>query len=216
VQNSFYGKYYSAAELETIFGQVFGSRLTFCGFEPVLRRKWVKDTGRGFKYLFHLNPQHNGFAYLPCGAVSVDFVPKLIAGEFKILTKAKNATVHLSFGEDRIRWNWMIHKDRENFNENVEAIAGESVPQITSWFETFNSIADIVRALGREKSHGQGFGFYSYPLMVLTYAFVLVRVGRIGDATREFEEVIKRRYFDADLYPQLRNFFDEEVRRASS
>ena len=52
--------------------------------------------------------------------------------------------------------------------------------------------------------------------MALTYAFVLVRVGRIDDAKREFEETIKREYFEADLHPQLRDFFDKEVRRASS
>ncbi len=39
----------------------------------------------------------------------MDFVPRLVAGRFKIQPKPKNVAVHFSFGQ-KTRWDWMIDK----------------------------------------------------------------------------------------------------------
>src|SRR5215469_3906435 len=172
METSYYAQYHTSAEAESIFAQVFGGRLTFCGFEPVAPRKWVQETGRGFKYFFYVNTGNSGFSYLPWGAISLDFVPRRIAGKVKIRPGPKNAAVHYSFkrnpGPD-----WSIDKNRENFREKVEKIAGESVTEITAWFQRFNSLLDVVAALDQEKAASSPAGFYCYPMMTMAYAFAL-------------------------------------------
>ena len=211
MENSYYAQFHTSAELETIFAQVFGGRLGFCGFETIGPRKWVQETGCGFKYFFHLHPQHKGSAYLPCGAISIDFVPRLVAGKLKIQPKPKNVAVHYSFGE-KTRWEWMIEKNRENFRERVERIAGESVTEITAWFQRFKSLDDLALALDKERAKSRPVDFYCYPVMAMAYAFVLARVRRFYDARSEFEEAIKSNYWDVDLHPELRKLFDAEIR----
>src|SRR5262245_17597645 len=126
MENSYYAQFHTSAEMEAIFSQAFGVRLGFCGFQPIGPRKWVQETNRGFKYFFHLHPQHKGFAYLPCGAISIDFVPRLVAGKLKLQPNPKNAAVHYSFGA-QTRWDWMIDKNRNELSSKLEKIAGESV-----------------------------------------------------------------------------------------
>lgn len=212
--NSYHLQFHTSAELETIFADVFGGRLGFCGFEIVGPRKWVQETGSGFKYLFHLHPQHNGFAYLPCGAISVDFVPRLVGGKFKIQPRAKNAAVHYSFGE-RTRWDWMIDKNRENCRQKVEKIAGESVTEITAWFQQFKSIPDVVAVIDQEKARSRSSDFYCYPVMVLAYSFALARIHRIAEARAEFEHVCGSNYYQSDLLPELRGLFEQEIQRSN-
>jgi len=52
MENFYYAQFHTSAELESIFSRVFGGRLEFCGFETIAARKWVQETGLGFKYLF--------------------------------------------------------------------------------------------------------------------------------------------------------------------
>jgi hypothetical protein len=213
--NSYCTQFHTSAELETIFAQVFGGRLGFCGFEAIGPRKWVQETASDFKYFFHLNPLHNGYSYLPCGAISVDFVPRLVAGRFKIQPKPKNVAVHYSF-EMKMRRDWVIDKSRENFHEKVNRIAGESITKITAWFQRFKSLDDIVAAIDHEKRQSRDCDFYCYPVMVLAYSFLLARVHRIGDARSEFECVLKSKFYSADILPDLQDLFELEIRSSKS
>jgi|GEM_PF-6531209 len=213
MENSYYAQYHTSAEVESIFAQVFGSRLTFCGFESIGPRRWVQETGNGFKYFFFLNTGNNGYSYVPCGAISLDFVPRLVAGKLKIRPKSKNVAVHYSF-EHKGLWSWSIDKNRENFREKVDKIAGESVPEITEWFQRFKSLNDIVAAIDLNKSRSKERGFYCYPLTVLAYSFALARVHRIDDAKAEFERVCQSKYWE-DVLPELQKLFEAEVRSAN-
>lgn len=211
---SYYTQFHTSAEAMAIFDQVFGSRLTFDGFQPVGPRRWVKETGRGFKYFFYLHQQANGVAYLPGGAISTDFVPRLARGKWRLQPQAKHASVHLAFGTSRkTRFDWMIFKNRDGFGEKVEKIAGESVIEITKWFEKFQSLADVVTAIDRAKM-ALGKGFYSYPVMVLAYAFALARVHQTDEAHAEFRQVLASSYWDRELHPGLQQFFDAELNRS--
>jgi hypothetical protein len=215
MDNSYYAQFHTSAELETVFGQVFGGRLAFCGFEAIGPRKWVKETGQGFKYYFFLNALHNGFSYLPCGAVSIDFVPRLIAGRLKIQPKLKNVAVHLSFGDrDGVRWGWDIDKNRAEFREKCERIAGESVTEITAWFQRFNSLDDVVGEFDRIRAKSGQSDFYRYPISALAYAFVLARVSRIESARAEFAEVMKSSFWDDDAREEMQTLFDAEIKRS--
>ncbi len=213
MESPYYALYHTSAELEPIFAQVFGGRLAFCGFEPIGPRKWIKETNCGFKYYFHLHPQHNGHAYLPCGAISIDFVPRIVSGKVRLQPKPKNVAVHHSFGRN-IHPDWLIYKNREGFNERVNQIAGESVTEITTWFQRFASLNDVAMALDYEKANPHPIGFYNLPLTALAYAFVLARVRRFGEARSEFEKAIKSTFWDADLRSGLRNLFDAEIQRS--
>ncbi len=210
MQDSYYTQFHTSAEVKTIFSQVFGARLLFCGFETIGPIKWVQETGRGFKYVFHLVPQHSGYSYLPCGAISIDFVPKLTKRRFKILPNPKHVAIHHSF-DHRSRQKWMIEKNREGFRDKVEMIAAESVTEITAWFHKFKSISNIVEELDRDKSEGVPTGFYSFPLTVLAYSFALGRLRRTAEARREFENALESSYFDSSDIRQLREMFEAEI-----
>jgi hypothetical protein len=215
MENSYYAQFHTSAEVETIFAHVFGGRLGFCGFEMIGPRKWVQEAGSGFKYFFHLNPQHNGYSYLPCGAISLDFVPRLVSGKLKIQAKPKNVVVHYSFGNET-RWNWMIDKKRENFREKVEKIAGESVTEITAWFQRFKSLDDVVAALDREKSESRPIDFYCFAAIAMAYAFALARIRRTDDARFEFEQAVASNFWDDDLRPEFRRLFEAEIQRSNT
>lgn len=104
----------------------------------------------------------------------------------------------------------MIYKNRDGFREKVEKIAGESVTEITDWFERFRSVPDVVAAIDSEKAN-LAHGFYCYPVEVLAYAFALARVQRIADARAEFRQALDSSYFDPELNPGLQQFFDAEI-----
>jgi hypothetical protein len=213
---SYYTLFHTSAEAIAVFDQVFGSRLTFAGFKPVGPRRWVQETGKGFKYLFYLHQQANGVSYLPGGAISADFVPRLARGKWRLQPDAKHATVHLSFGTARkTRFEWEIYKNRDGFRDKVEKIAGESVTEITEWFENFQSVLDVVAAIDRAKAD-LGSGFYNYPVMVLAYAFTLARVHRTDAARAEFRQALDSSYFDLELNPGLQHFFDAEINSRKS
>ncbi|HEY5910528.1 MAG TPA: hypothetical protein VJA21_07970 [Verrucomicrobiae bacterium] len=217
MQESFNAQFLTAAEIESILARIFGSRLLFSGFEAVASRKWVQETDLGFKYLFLIHPQRNGAAYYPSGAISLDFVPRLVAGEFKMRPKPKHAAVHFSFETGKkTRWDWMIDKSRETFGEKVERIAAQSVTEITGWFQRFNSVIDIVAAIDEAKRTARPVDFYCYPDLVLAYTFALARVRRIPDAKSEFEHVLKSKFYDVDLLPQLESFFEAEIKTAET
>ena len=215
MENSYNAQFYTSAELEPIFVQVFGSRLHFCGFETIGPRKWIRETQCGFKYFFHLNPQHNGYSYLPCGAISLDFVPRIVAGRLKIQPKPKNVAVHFSF-EDKKSWDWMIDKNREGSREKIEKIAGESVTAITGWFQQFKSLDDVAAAFARTKARSSATGFYCYPSMAMAYAFALARLGKTEAARSEFEQAITSSYWGADLHSELRTLFESEIKGNNS
>jgi hypothetical protein len=215
METSYYAQFHTSAEAENIFAQVFGGRLAFCGFEAVGPRKWVQETGCGFKYFFFLNTGNKGCSYLPCGAISVDFVPRFVAGKFKLQPKPKHAAVHYSFGQ-KIHWEWSIDKSRENSREKVERIAGESVTEITAWFQRFKSLKDVVASIDQEKRQSKGSGFHCYYMMVLAYSFTLARVGRIADARSEFQHVFQSKTWDADGMAQLQELFEAEINRSDS
>ena len=213
MESSFYAQWHTSAEMENIFAQTFGSRVTFCGFERVAPRRWVRDTNKGFKYLFQLATGNSGFSYAPCGAISIDFVPRIVAGRVKLQPKPKHAAVHVPFKHGN--W-WSIDKRREGLREKIDAIAAEAVPQITPWFESLRSLPDILLEIEsrRSKSMNLDFDFYCYPVLALSYAFLLARLGHENEAKKEFVRALNSAYFDPELHDDLRNCFASELRYA--
>jgi hypothetical protein len=202
---------FSAAELEGVLDRVFGTRLIFDGFERIKPRCWVRDSGKGFKQMFHLPAHRPGAGYVPYGALSIDFVPRVSARKVRLQPDSKHAVVHLSYEPGLRHWDWIISPSREGFTDRIERIAGETVPRITEWLERFTSIGDVVSAIEKKKS--KPHDFYCYPLQVLAFAFCLARVGRTEDASQEFEKAISLRYFSEELEPELRSHFESQTRQ---
>jgi hypothetical protein len=213
VESSYYAQWHTSAEMEHIFSTAFGSRITFCGFQQVAPRRWVRDSCQGFKYLFQLATNNSGFSYSPCGAISLDFLPRIFAGRVKIRPKPKDAAVHVSFKHDN--W-WSIDKRREGLSDRIGAIAAESVPQITSWFDSLQSLPDVLSEIESRRSEciNLEYGFYCYPVLALSYAFLLARLGYESKTKSEFVRALKSPYFEPDLHQDLRNHFASELQYA--
>jgi hypothetical protein len=203
---------FSAAELEGVLDRVFGTRLVFDGFERIKPRCWVRDSGKGFKQMFHFPSHRPGVGYVPYGAISIDFVPRVSARKVKLQPNGKSAVVHLSYEAGMKHWEWIISPSREEFTERIERIAAETVPRITEWLKNFNSIADVISGIEKKKKRGT-HDFYCYPLQVLAYAFCLARVGRTQEAIHEFDKVISLRYFPEELEPELQSHFEKETQQ---
>jgi hypothetical protein len=211
VDLNFNASNFTAAEMERVLGRVFGTRLVFDGFERIKPRCWVRDSGKGFKQMFHLPAHRPGAGYVPYGALSVDFVPRVSARKVRLQPDAKHAVVHLSYEPGLKHWDWIISSCRDGFTERIERIAGETVPVITEWLKNFTSIRDVVSVI--EKKRSASNDFYCYPLQALAFAFCLARVGRTHEAMHEFEKAISLRYFSKELEPDLRSFFEKELQQ---
>ena len=208
----YYTQYHTAAEMVAMFDRVFGTRLTFVGFQRIAPRNWVRETKLGFKHFFYLHPIYHGSAYLPGGAISLDFVPRIKAGKVKLQPAAKHAEVHLAFSHEQALkdWNdWVIDRSRENAGVKLNDIAAKAVPAIVDWFETFESLEDVRK--GFEAKRGLDRGGLVFPVTSRAYAFLLARMKRTQDARKEFARAMGEATLDKEIAVELTKFFDAEL-----
>src|SRR5260370_33905800 len=93
-------KFFSPAEMEKMFKEVFGPRLKSLGFQSIGKSRWVRETGLGFKHLFYFHPFRAGADYYPYGAISFDFAPRIERGKVRLRPEPKYARPHLVIADD--------------------------------------------------------------------------------------------------------------------
>jgi len=205
-------EFLSAVEMEGLFDREFGQRLIPLEFERIGKRRWVRETHLGFKHYVFLNPVYHSFAYLPCAAVSCDYVPRIERGKPKLRRTIQHVEVHFSFNHNEYVGDWnnfVIHKYRSSAEREVEEVAKAIVANLLRWLESFISTKSLLVAFEREKEREIGERFYCYPMMALSYAFTLKMEGEAEAAMREFDRVIQSTHFEPEIHERLRELLKE-------
>ncbi|HEX4646433.1 MAG TPA: tetratricopeptide repeat protein [Verrucomicrobiae bacterium] len=199
-------KFYTPAEMEKMFKEVFGPRLLQLGFQYIGKNRWVRETGLGFKHLFYFHPFRAGADYYPYGAISFDFAPRIERGKVRLRPEPKHARPHLVIADDFRHGGALgIHRQRPSARERCEAVSETAITGINRCLESVKSLDHALDAF-EHASDDLGNEFYGNPELVLALAFTLAKIGQMDDAQSELSKILEHKYFAPATHAPLRDF----------
>ena len=190
----------SAAEIDELLRETFGSVLGDRAFEQINRRSWVRSRKTPIREAVGI-ASLKGYSFMPGWSISLDFVPHVTtSGRIAWHRTAEQHRADLGVDPlddperlpaDRLMIRGMGRRDA--VHRGLKRSAAIAVDLAEAWFSRISDVASLIPLFEEaERQCNERFGFDNYVQHRLAFAFVLARTGDLDRARAELDRWCER------------------------